>query len=1321
MASTSSRALQGVYRLTDKDGVVYGVELVPQGRRRMSGRISAKDLDIFVNIGTRDDPNCLRIQIQNYVMKGVWEDSTQHLLTVTSGDKHCPWTGQWERVKKDKESEWSVEIMWTKTHKWNAHPRQRRKAKNEFSTMLRDLAPDNAFDPRTMWDPEGEERKKRKEEEEAKAAKKKSGGGKKKKKMSKAEEIRAKNTARMEQGAREKDLAKLNAAIEQGTNAVARLAVSTPEIQIIQIGTLLKLSLDNKSAVDILDCLWEVEEVFKTLDSDGQKKFLSGYRKPFEKAQTLRANMEKLAKTCKLRKEPKSIVQYQLQHMYDRLPPLTLVNKGKWELDPWQKRVLSNIDNGQSTVVSAPTSSGKTVLSTYLCTKKATKGVLFVVPTEPLAIQVASMFSVLKDTQTHMHVFNGVGLVIPSQVFPPDKFTDQIDIVVGTPTSIETILTSKRVKGFDFDFAVFDEVHNLNGIEGGALQRVILQIDCPILALSATIRNAEELAKWMQMNEDSLPKVEGKKPRKVLLEVVKSRFINLQRHVWTGTTLEELHPCAALTREQIITEGFEAGDLAFTARDVLNLYKKMKKRYPKECVKDIKPEKCFSRDPKVRVTMADVKEYEMKLKTRLVELAADDKYPKETEKLLEGFREKAKILEEQQKKEEEEEAKKNDAKEGNGVEEKKSGADIYPVALDLKEKSMIPAVLFQFDESECRRQFTRLVESFEQTEKTEYPHLAKERAAAYKAYEEQMAQWERAVTEATKNNEPPPSEPSPPSLTGDDPVPKHTMFPPGRQLNSTEVKFVKDSFKKIAGKTGNKININNDHILMRGLRRGVGIYNTELPPAYLTVVQKFAQKGRLGIVFSDEALAYGVNMPFRTSAFIGDPGPELLDPLLAQQAQGRAGRRGMDRQGHLAYIGISWGRIQELMRGILPEIVGRDTAYPALALAQEIRSNSEKGVSDGQLTRVITNTLTEYRETKKNSGDEIYVNQSKRWITELGLSMLKKENDCPAWRREMIWYMRDFPSESFAMEKLLDEMEEVFAINESDPVKYENRFFYICSRIMDRTTYAEGLKYQQGHEPRKSLSKCIPEDWEMWTGKLDKSQGILKEKALRVEGMDDNTYEKHVAPMILKHDIDVDLDSTTFLIFQTFGSLLNQIDSLERHWARERFFRVGECMRVMYNSIRRSGTHPNISYLTRRTFLRMRYILFETFSNLFVVNKQNVDSMEDISRLMGELGMDNLDDDGYFDEDDIEDGNNDDDNDNNNNDEVKKEGNDKKVSFAEDVPKAPTSNGTVEPSVPGNNNNEEVVANGGESNPFDNLKKKKKKKKKKKAYVPDLS
>ena len=48
----SSRALKGIYRITDIDGNVYGVEMVPHGRRKMSGRISAKDLEISVFIAS---------------------------------------------------------------------------------------------------------------------------------------------------------------------------------------------------------------------------------------------------------------------------------------------------------------------------------------------------------------------------------------------------------------------------------------------------------------------------------------------------------------------------------------------------------------------------------------------------------------------------------------------------------------------------------------------------------------------------------------------------------------------------------------------------------------------------------------------------------------------------------------------------------------------------------------------------------------------------------------------------------------------------------------------------------------------------------------------------------------------------------------------------------------------------------------------------------------------------------------------------------------------------------------------------------------------
>jgi energy-coupling factor transporter ATP-binding protein EcfA2 len=51
--------------------------------------------------------------------------------------------------------------------------------------------------------------------------------------------------------------------------------------------------------------------------------------------------------------------------MSDSLPPLSKFSFG-FKLDPWQKRVLRWIDAGKSVVICAPTSSGKTVLSTYV-------------------------------------------------------------------------------------------------------------------------------------------------------------------------------------------------------------------------------------------------------------------------------------------------------------------------------------------------------------------------------------------------------------------------------------------------------------------------------------------------------------------------------------------------------------------------------------------------------------------------------------------------------------------------------------------------------------------------------------------------------------------------------------------------------------------------------------------------------------------------------------------------------------------------------------------------------------------------------------------
>lgn len=272
---------------------------------------------------------------------------------------------------------------------------------------------------------------------------------------------------------------------------------------------------------------------------------------------------------------------------------------------------------------------------------------------------------------------------------------------MGTATALETILTSKRTLGFNFNYAVFDEVHNLNGEEGDALERIIRLIDCPFLALSATIKNSQQLQSWFQKAVPSRP---------VELEVVRSRFINLQRHVWSGNQLEELHPCAALTREQILTEGFDAGDLAFTARDVYSLYKAMKKFYGDDVVKDVKPSKCvFPKDVNERVTMKHVTDYEKVLKDRMVLLA--EKMPDETDNLLNEFKSVAtstgldQIVDEA----------KNEGGESKGVTDSKGDDEddnviipCHAICLDLKKKEMTPAVVFQMDANKCRKMFVKV-------------------------------------------------------------------------------------------------------------------------------------------------------------------------------------------------------------------------------------------------------------------------------------------------------------------------------------------------------------------------------------------------------------------------------------------------------------------------------------------------------------------------------------------------------------------------------------------------------------------------------------
>ncbi len=90
---------------------------------------------------------------------------------------------------------------------------------------------------------------------------------------------------------------------------------------------------------------------------------------------------------------------------------------------------------------------------------------------------------------------------------------------------------------------------------------------------------------------------------------------------------------------------------------------------------------------------------------------------------------------------------------------------------------------------------------------------------------------------------------------------------------------------------------------LEGLERGVAAHHAGLLPAFKEVVEELFQRKLLKVVFATETLALGINMPARTvvleklEKFNGEARVPIT-PGEYTQLTGRAGRRGIDVEGH---------------------------------------------------------------------------------------------------------------------------------------------------------------------------------------------------------------------------------------------------------------------------------------------------------------------------------------------------------------------------------------------------------------------------------------
>lgn len=184
-----------------------------------------------------------------------------------------------------------------------------------------------------------------------------------------------------------------------------------------------------------------------------------------------------------------------------------VVKSGITELYPPQvDAVRAGALEGKNLVLASPTASGKTLIA-ELCALKHVleKGgkVLYLSPLRALASEKFEGFKryavVRKRDGRRIRVGISTGDYDSS-----DPWLGRYDIIVTTNEKADSLLRHRARWMDDISLVVADEVHLLNDADRGPTLEVVLarlmQInpDIQLLALSATVKNAEEAAEWLK-------------------------------------------------------------------------------------------------------------------------------------------------------------------------------------------------------------------------------------------------------------------------------------------------------------------------------------------------------------------------------------------------------------------------------------------------------------------------------------------------------------------------------------------------------------------------------------------------------------------------------------------------------------------------------------------------------------------------------------------------------------------------------------------------------------------------------------------------------
>jgi len=651
----------------------------------------------------------------------------------------------------------------------------------------------------------------------------------------------------------------------------------------------------------------------------------------------------------------KDLINLQFSKHPDKMPPLN--QKGFIKFDEWQIKVVENINNNISTIVIAPTSAGKTVLAGYATTKGRT---LIVMPTDALCWQMASYVGGFLNTE--VPIFTSTHCTIPrDKCHCKDKINRRLNkscalctmslrdknvenlnssiAIVGTP---DALLDYIPLINSNFDWIIMDEIHMIGKKEGCSMELIAKVFNkVKFLALSATIGNVDEITKWFQkLNPER--KVENIKCEK--------RFFNLQRYYYNPkeNKLNVLHPLALVDISDFNNGSILNKNLQPTPTDTWILYNKLKEEF--KDLDKLNHTKYFEKDEIVHLDKANKYFFD------LIQFMIEQTSTKEDviNKIINSFK---------------------------NIELNNESVDLLKLIFKLKEENKTPVIIFQKNTLACLRMVRKFAKTIDNTEDAEFPDLRKNRMHLIKKAKRLEKQFDKKEkddadlvkvtvdkngfvnkTKVTKNKIK--------TETGKrDKSKQYEKNKEEKQEKSVEIELETINLEGLQQPT-DKYNFNDIqyfseeqiielekpfkmwfeadngqfHFIVKLLWRGVGVYAKGLPDPYLRLVQKLTKEKKIAVLFSDMSLVFGVSMPFRTSVIYRDSFVEDdLDAMLYHQMAGRAGRRGLDKEGNVVFAGYKWSRIEELSVCPIPNIVGVNTlnyVIPHANKISEIKKNN---------------------------------------------------------------------------------------------------------------------------------------------------------------------------------------------------------------------------------------------------------------------------------------------------------------------------------------------------------------------------------------------